>query len=398
MAYDLATVADLQAVRAGLGIAVSGSGPLRPATKWGAALAAVIAGLASTTVLFAGDSTWMGVGYGSPSGAPTGIQTTGARPYTPVAAFAKYLQQFGVPASTDSFMGLNIRATDTIADYNAYNPNTQVDTATWTIGGTVSLGGNTFRKASTTLGPIISYDDEKSTRKMYVVLDNTVGATYAVKCDGATVYTYTATGAAVPVVISTPQQPEGFHTWEMECSSGLVSNVVGGWSHNDVTPRVNVINAGFRGLTSSLFADDTTAYTAMKVMPLLAPTLLPYGIGINDVRTGGANLTTAQIAANLAAVRARVTTADLLLASPHSIAPADDLGAGAKHKDLVATFTDRALAWSLNHFQIKDLIGSYNSGNRRGQYFDGLHVQDRSFADIQGRDLARIAISSARLS
>lgn len=401
MPIELTTPTGLQTARAALGIAVPGASPILPMAKWGTALAAVLAGTASATALFQGDSTFMGVAYGTPAGAPTGTAAVAARHFTIPAAFAKWLNAYGVPTSTDSFVGFNIRSTDTVADYNAYNPNVQVDTATWTLGGTITLGGNTFRKASTTAGVITFTPDNKSTHLDVYLLNNISGsaAVWTIKCDGTTVLTYTTTGTPnTPIKVTTPIQTEGFHVWTIEANSGNTSNLVGAIARNSVSARVDVVNTGYRGVDTPTMALKT-GFTAMDVLDVLLSDIAFFGYGINDVRTGGSNTTVPNLTTAANTITARnVAVGDLVMVSPHNIGPASDAGTGAHMSDLFALYSSIATTRSANEFRIRDMIGSYNLGNRKGLYFDELHLQDRATADAIGQSLARVALSGARLA
>lgn len=150
------------------------------ASALAAGLTAVKNNTADCIIMIAGDSTSVGYAYGDAG------SNTNAALWNPAAYLAERLRQLGIPASTDAWMGTQVRTSDAIADVALFDPRRTFGTG-WAIGTAKCAGGRTVRKASATAGAC-SYTPYSTCDRVDIIYAGNSGA-YTANFDGGTATT-----------------------------------------------------------------------------------------------------------------------------------------------------------------------------------------------------------------
>jgi hypothetical protein len=143
---------------------------------------------------------------------------------------------------------------------------------------------------------------------------------------------------------------------------------------------VFVLNGGWRGATSTDIA-SAGVYSLQGFASSVPPAASIISVGINDIRTGGANNSVATIQASVNTIAGWLGAAgDIMYAQPSPIAPAQDAGTGAHMADVLAMYVTLAGS-AYNLSRTPDVTGNYAALNTAGfMNADGLHIRNRNVA------------------
>lgn len=300
--------------------------------KFRAAAGKVRAGIAGGTayrapILFIGDSKTMGAGADGSAG-----NTAGAEPISKPTFLQTLLTANGLTATRNSCFGF--RGTVSPAAMTLYDTRLVFGASLALSGVLASLGGYYFRLSNLAgSGGTLAFTPTGNvdTGEIYTrqssgdgIMDVNVGA-------GA-IATIDANGA--DAIIKTPLAlgAAGAKTINMQRTSGNFSYVIGVRAWLSTASGFDIVNAGAYGTDSSFHADTSTAWTAIKVIPQLAPVLTFIQLGTNDLNAGTAVSTT------LANITALVTAAqaagsDVILENP-TYGPDGSFGTGVQREAL----------------------------------------------------------------
>jgi hypothetical protein len=377
------------------GLAARGITPTlaKRASALAAGLTAVKNNTADCIILIAGDSTSVGYAYGDAG------SNTNAALWNPAAYLAERLRQMGIPASTDAWLGTQVRTTDTIADVALFDPRRTFGTG-WAIGTAKCAGGRTVRKASATAGAC-SYTPYSTCDRVDVIYAGNSGA-FTANFDGGAATTWSAPGGATTATTQTVvAASSGQHVLNFDTTSSAVANIVGMIARDSTRRRVIIVNASMRGIAMEevLHTNTNPGIEMPAMISYLAPALGVPALGINDIRSGGGvNASTVTLSANITELANLFdAVGDVMHLAPHRISPADE-GAGATMAQLNTVYRTIAAAGSHSLVDASDAAGgSYAIQNARGYMADGLHFKEREVARRIGYAMADTAVAAACL-
>lgn len=372
-------------------LAAAGVKPIaQTASTLAAALTAVKNNTADCIIMVSGDSTAAGYAYGDTA------SFTNAAYWNFVTHAAERLRSYGIPCSFDSWMGTQVRSTDTIADVALYDARRTFGTG-WAIGTAKMAGGRTVRKASATPGACSWTPQETCDRVDIFYADNT--GDYTADFDGGSATTWSAGGTGVVPATRTITTTSGQHVVNFDTTSSAVANVLGMIARDSTRRRVIFVNASMRGVNMNevLRTNTNPGIEMAGMISYVQPALGIVAMGINDIRSGGGvNASTGTLTTDLTTLSGYFdAVGDVMMLAPHRISPADE-GAGATMAQLNGVY--RAVAASGGYTLVdagEASGGNYAFHNARGNMADGLHFSSRDVARRIGAGIGDAILAAA---
>lgn len=325
-------------------------------------------------ILEVGDSKTMGAGADGSAG-----NTAGAEPLSRPSHFCAHMTAKGLNNNRNTCFGY--RGTGSPAAMTAYDPRIVFDPALAHSGILASLGGYYFRlsglvtQAFTSTGTVDR--GELYTRQSSGDGTMTVAAT----ASGATVLaTVDANGA--DAIVKTPFSFLSLaqHTMNMQRISGGFVYPIGFRLWNNALSGFDVINAGAYGTDSGFHADTSTAWTAIKMIPVLTNlSLVKIQLGSNDLGNG------VPLATTLANIQALVTAAksvgaDVALLYP-TYGPDDQFGTPAQREALRLGYAAIAARNGCVFIDHASRFGTYADAFANGFMGTSIHEIGAGYAD-----------------
>lgn len=352
-------------------MAVAGA-TFQNAPNFFAAVKSIFAGTASgvpARLCADGDSTTFGVG--SQATGASGLQTLSYP-----AQIAQSLNNYGVPAHFDAFMGDQGTA-QTLA-----NDSRMTIGSSWTQQtGSESIGGAQL-KASTSTNPVVFAPvNAVDTFRIFYIAGGS--GTFSWKIDaGSATNQSQSSGSGLQSITVSAGSP-GVHAISISEVSGTV-NIQGIEGYDSTNPSVSIINAGWSGSNSGNWAVTTNAQSPGNAAPYaaLGCTTLLINLGINNENgtgyAGGPSGTKADITTLINAGKA--AGADVLVIVPHPIA----IGTTAQATQLTYAnaIKQAAAAAGVPVVSLYDKFGSQAQTIASGVAFDALHLSALGYSDV----------------
>jgi lysophospholipase L1-like esterase len=353
----------------------------RPATAatWNAKAAAVRSGTSRALIACIGDSVTFGFGAGA------GDATTNARIASYPARMAAKMAAAGLPAINESFFSNMASPAITPAIMAGYDSRLAVGAGWVSDTNNPTAGGQCWRNDSTlnalSFTPTIPVD----TFIVWYYTEPTFGD-FTLDVDGAG-QTAHSQNVAKSFAKLTKTVALGTHTLNIKRTAGNV-RFGGVIAYNSAARAVDVINLGYSGSTTAIWADATDPWSPLNALGALAPDLTIIKLGINDFNTS-VPLATFKANLNTIITRARLS-GDVILCFPNQTNSQTP-----EYQDSYAdAMRDVAEAANVRLVDQYNALGSYAALNAAGKMFDGLHPKAVPYDDEAAR-LASALTSNA---
>lgn len=241
----------------------------------------------SPRVLIIADS--LGAGRGAGTGA---VQMDGARVLSWPTKMKDALISMGFNASAESFCEGN----NTGGTLPLYDP--RVSLGSWTVSAGRTIGGLTLTSVSNTTPFIFTPSSNVDTFEIYAPINGSFGNTsYQIDSGGSPVgFTQNGTAALQKITVSTTL---GAHDIRVNWVSGGASYLSPIVAYNSTQTGFRIINMGSRAFSTSDWIQADVAWRQFPAINTYSPHISLISLGINDMRTGGANNTIGTCTTNL---------------------------------------------------------------------------------------------------
>jgi len=259
---------------------VSGGGaPSSPTPKWDLAIKKMKAGTRNARLLNVGDSTTAG-SYAA------GNAFVGAKPFSYPTQLAPLLAARGYPVSTSSMIGTSVNSTS-IGLFTGYDTQWAVG-AGWACAAVNTCGGGTLNNSgagnltAANYAPATAFD----TVDIWYI-QNTAYGSFTIGVDGGAALGSTVVAAGgLSIQKVTRTTALGVHTLNITKVADGNILICGVSCYNSQQKCIEVMNAGWGGATTALWAAAVAVWDPANMLAVYAPDLTIINLGINDWLTG----------------------------------------------------------------------------------------------------------------
>jgi lysophospholipase L1-like esterase len=329
-------------------------------------LARVRAGTGRLNIACLGDSTTAG------TGANTGTSgQAGAYPYAYPALLKSILNSRLATAIDGAVFG---QSNGGVVGYGTFDTRVTLG-AGW--GTSIAAIGSLWYNNSTTNAFAFTPTEQVDTAIVWYVRNGT-GATFTIDVDGgAALATVNANGAS-GFLGQTVTFTKGAHTINVKRNGTGTDLYLGGIiAYDSTAPSISVWNWGYHGTTSTTWNSTTNAWSPANAVAAIAPDVVIYGLGINDM--GVTDVTTFKT--NVQAIITKALIAgDCIIAIPNPVST----GAHAQSdQDAIRqALLDLACTNDLPVIDRYTELESYTQANANGWMYDTLHPNKLGYAAV----------------
>jgi lysophospholipase L1-like esterase len=239
-----------------------------------AGLTAVRTGTGRLTIACLGDSTTAGTGAGTGT---SGLTDAYVASYPVVLAGLLNTQL--AATINDAVWG---RLSGAAVSYSLFDPRLSLGSG-WGVSGS-SIGG--IWNNTTTTDPLaFTPADAFDTIDVYYVR-NTGNATFTVDVDGGAALATVNAAGGLALLKQAVTCSKATHTVNIKRNgTGAGLSIVGIDTYDSTAPKVSMWNWGSSGTTAANWASTSFAFSPANAIATIAPDLMIYGIGINDMGT-----------------------------------------------------------------------------------------------------------------